>query len=136
MEIEDSAERRETGPAAGLFDSARNLFASVVTIVQTRLDLLTIEVQEEVQRAAVLLIWAFIGLLSGLMALLLGAFTVIFAFWETYRVAAALSVTGFFLIIAVAAILVLTSKIRSKPRILDATRSELEQDRDRLRSKL
>jgi uncharacterized membrane protein YqjE len=136
MENEESAEGRETGPVSSLFESARNLFASVVTIVQTRLDLLTIEVQEEVQRAAVLLVWAFIGLLSALMALLLGAFTVIFVFWETHRVLAALCVTGFFAIIGIAAILVLTAKIRGKPRMLDATLTELERDRDRLRSKL
>jgi uncharacterized membrane protein YqjE len=136
MESEESAERRETGPAASLFDSLRNLLASVVTIAQTRLDLLTIEVQEEVQRAAVLLIWAFVGLLSGLMALLLGALTVIFAFWETHRVLAAISMTVLFFVVGGAAILVFIAKVRGKPRMLDATLSELERDRDRLRSKL
>lgn len=127
---------REVGPAGSLFDSLRNLLASFVTIAQTRLDLLTTEVQEEVQRAAVLLIWAFIALLSGLMGLLLGALTVIFFFWDTHRVLAALLTTSIFVVVAIAAVLVLVAKIRTKPRMLDATLSELARDRDQLRSRL
>jgi uncharacterized membrane protein YqjE len=124
------------GPASSLFESLRNLLASFLAIAQTRLELLTTEVQEEIERAALLLTWAFIALLAGLMGLLLGALTVVFAFWETHRILAGLCMTGLFVLVALIAVLFLLGKIRNKPRILDATLSELANDREQLRKKL
>lgn len=125
-----------SGPAGGLLHSLSSFVSTLVNVAHTRLQLLTTELQEEVQRAAGLLIWAFVALFAALMALFLGALTVIFAFWDTHRLAASLVMTGVMLAIAAAAGLVLRTKLASKPPILDATLAELAKDREQLRKHL
>lgn len=124
------------GLTGGLFQSLQNFVATLVTVAHTRLQLFTTELQEEVQRAAQLLVWAFIALFAAMMALFLGALTVIFVFWDTHRLLAALVMTGVLLAVAAAAALVLRAKIESKPPMLDNTLAELAKDRDQLRRRL
>jgi uncharacterized membrane protein YqjE len=130
------APRPEPGPVSGLFKSLTNLVATVVGIVQTRLELLTTELQEEVHRVAELLVWTIIALLAAGMGMFLAALAVIFVFWDTHRLLAAVLVTASFFAIALIAILVLQAKLRSKPPMLDATLAELAKDREHLKSRL
>lgn len=122
----------ETGPIRGLFRSLANLVATVVAIAQTRLELLTTELQEEMHRVAEILVWTLIALLSAGIGLFLLALVVIFVFWDTHRVLASVVVTSVFFILAAVAGVVLRAKVRSKPRMLDATLAELAKDRDNL----
>jgi uncharacterized membrane protein YqjE len=119
--------------AVGLFRSLGHLAATVVGIAHTRLELLTTELQEEVQRAAQLLLWAAVALLAGMLAVFLGALTVIFYFWETHRLLASLLITALFIGLAVLAVGVLFAKLRAKPPVLEATLTELARDREQLR---
>jgi uncharacterized membrane protein YqjE len=125
-----------TGPTAGLFKSLGNLVHTVLTIAQTRLELITTELQEEVQRAAKLLVLAFVALVCGFLGLLLAALTIVFVFWDTHRVAASIGVTVAFVVFTAIAVGVMMSKIKSKPRLLDASLTELARDRDELRAHL
>jgi uncharacterized membrane protein YqjE len=138
MAINVSEERvdDDRASAGGLFHSLSSLLGTLVGVAHTRLQLLTTELQEEVQRAAQLLVWAFISLFAAMMALFLGALTVIFVFWDTHRLLAALVMTALLFGIAVIAALVLQAKLKSRPAILDETLAELAKDRDRLRKHL
>lgn len=133
---EPQVEMSATGPTAGLFKSLGNLLHTVLTIAQTRLELITTELQEEVQRAATLLIVAFVALACGFLSLLLAALTIVFAFWDTHRVLAGICVTGAFMVFTAIAIGFMRTRLRSKPRLLDASLTELARDRDELRSHL
>lgn len=134
MSIDANESSNENGGlAGGLFQSLRAFAGKLVTLAHTRLQLLTTELQEEVQRAAQLLVWAFVALFAAMMALFLGALTVIFVFWDTHRLLAALIMTAVLVAIAAAAALVLRAKIRSKPPMLGSTLAELAKDRDHLR---
>jgi uncharacterized membrane protein YqjE len=124
------------GTASGLFKSLNNFASTLVNVAHTRLQLLTTELQEEVQRAAELVVWAFVSLFAALLALFLGALTVIFYFWDTHRLLAALITTGVFVVLSVCAALVLTAKLRVRPPLLDDTLAELAKDRDQLRGHL
>lgn len=126
----------ERGPVSGLFKSLTNVVATVVAIVQTRLELLTTELQEEVHRVGHLLVWTLIALLSAGMGLFMGALAIIFVFWDTHRLLATVLVTVAFFSLALIAALVLRVKISSKPPMLNATLAELAKDRDQLRSRL
>jgi uncharacterized membrane protein YqjE len=126
----------EPASAGGLFHSLSSFFGTVVAVAHTRLQLLTTELQEEVQRAAQLLVWAFVSLFAAMLALFLGALTVIFVFWDTHRLLAALLMTAVLLGIAVIAALVLRAKLKSRPALLDETLAELAKDRDELRKRL
>ena len=132
----DEQTTESAGLTGGLFQSLSGFVGTFVTVAHTRLQLLTTELQEEVQRAAQLLVWAFVALFAAMMALFLGALTVIFVFWDTHRLAAALAMTAVLLLIAVAAALVLQAKLKAKPPMLDNTLAELAKDRDQLRKHL
>jgi uncharacterized membrane protein YqjE len=123
-------------PATGLFQSLSNFAGTLIAIAHTRLELLTTELQEEVRQVGAILLWAFIAAFAAMLALFLGALVVIFAFWDTYRIPASLAMIGLFVVIAVAAALMLAKKLRSKPPLLDDTLAELAKDRDNLKARL
>lgn len=131
-----NSDEHRSAPASGLFQSLNNFVGTFVSIAHTRLQLLTTELQEEVREVGAILVWSFVTLFSAMMALFLGALTVIFVFWETHRVLAALSMTAAFLLIAAIAAVLLRNKMRAKPPMLDATLAELAKDRDQLKSRL
>ncbi len=123
------------GPFSGLFKSVAHLLATAVGIAQTRLELLSTELQEEVHRVAEIMLWATVALLAAGVGLLMLALVIIFVYWDTHRLAASIAVTSVFFLIAVIAGLMLRAKVRSKPPLLDATLAELKKDRASLLSK-
>jgi len=123
------------GPFSGIFKSIAQLLATAVGIAQTRLELLSTELQEEVHRVAEIMLWATVALLAAGVGLLMFALVIIFVYWDTHRLAASIAVTSVFFLIAVIAGLMLRAKVRSKPPLLDATLAELKKDRASLLSK-
>jgi uncharacterized membrane protein YqjE len=123
-------------PVAGLFQSLSNFAGTLIAIGHTRLQLLTTELQEEVRQVGAILLWAFIAAFTALLGLFLAALVVIFAFWETHRIAASLAMIAMFVAFAIFAALVLRKKLRSKPPMLDDTLAELAKDRDNLKARM
>lgn len=132
----DPSSTSKSAPAAGLLQSLNNFVGTMVGIAHTRLQLLTTELQEEVREVGQILVYAFIGLFALMMALFLGALTVIFVFWDTHRLLAAALMTGVFLLIAAVSGAFLAKLMREKPPMLDATLAELARDRDQLKARL
>ncbi len=54
-------------------------------------------------------------------------------FWDTHRLAAALSVLGVFLLAAAICGLAVQRQLRARPRLFEATRTELARDVARIR---
>jgi uncharacterized membrane protein YqjE len=123
-------------PATGLFRSLSKLLATLFAVAQTRLELLTTEVQEEIQRATALLIWGAVALLSAGIGIFFIGITIILAFWDTHRLPAALAVTGVVVGICVVSLVILSRKVRGRVRLLHATRTELAKDREQLAARL
>ncbi len=123
-------------PAGGLFQSLTRLVATLVGLAQTRLELLTTELQEEIQRAAELLLWTFVALLAAGTGVIFVGATIIIAFWDGPRLLAAILVTLAFLAIAAIALFIVRGKLRRKTRLLEATRAELARDRADLEAQL
>jgi uncharacterized membrane protein YqjE len=121
------------GPAAGLFGSVRALLATLVAIGHTRLELLSVEIQEEVERVAGLLVWSIAALLIGLAALLMLSAAVVLWVEPPHRWMAAGLLALVFLCGCGGAALKARSRVTRKPRPLDATLSELEKDHDMLK---
>jgi uncharacterized membrane protein YqjE len=122
--------------ATGLLQSLSNFAGTLLATAHTRLQLLTTELQEEVRQVGAILLWAFIAAFAAMMGLFLGALAVIFVFWDTHRIAASLAMIGLFVVITIAAALMLAKKLRSKPPLLDDTLAELAKDRDNLKARL
>jgi uncharacterized membrane protein YqjE len=123
-----SGEELPQGPATNLLRSLVRLGGTLLATAQTRVELLTTEISEDVERGVRILLWGSVALLAGIMGLLLAGVTVIIYFWDTHRMAAAVAVTTVFLAAAAVAAWVTRDKLREKPRLLDATRTELRRD--------
>lgn len=120
----------EPGPPEGhgLFASLRRVLATLIELVHTRLELVGVELQVEVQRAASLLLWAFGALLCAIVAVVLLAVTVMIAFWDTHRLLAAGCVTAFFAIAALGSTLYVRHRVRTRPHMFAGSLGELKRD--------
>lgn len=127
-EEEEEADEREPGPIGSLFRSIAKLAATFVAIAYTRLELLTTELQQEMYRVAEIMVWTVVAVFAAGIGLFMAALVIVFVFWDTHRVLASVLVTGVFFLITVVALLVLRSKLRSKPPLLEGTLAELATD--------
>jgi uncharacterized membrane protein YqjE len=122
------------GPASHLLQSAVRLAGSLLGAVQTRGELLTTELEQEIGRGARILLLGFTTLLAAILGLLVLGFLIVIVFWDTHRVGAAIFVLLAFVATAAGCGWALRNEIKGRPRFLAATREELARDVTRLRS--
>jgi uncharacterized membrane protein YqjE len=120
------------GVHGGLFASLRRMLETVLALAQTRLELVTTEIEEELHRVAEILLWMFVVVFFAGLAVLMLAFVIVVAFWDEHRLlAASLTTLGFVAITAIA-LLVVRGKVRARPKLLEATIDEIKRDREAL----
>ena len=125
-------EKQEGGHAGGLFDSVRQLAQTAVGLVESRLEIVVTELEEEKLRLRQMLLLAVVaGFCLGVAALLAVMFIVV-VFWDTHRLAAMGGLLVLFLGGGVAAALTLARQAASRERLFDVTLGELRKDRERL----
>lgn len=115
-------------PETGLFASLRRTFATLIELGRTRLELVSVEIEEQIEFAAGVLLWSIAAVFFGSLAVLLLALTIVIAFWDTHRLLVAGLVTGAFAAIALTAVLLVRARIARRPRFLAATLGELKRD--------
>ena len=118
----------ETPRAGGLSDAIFRLGGTVLALLRTRLELATVEFEEERERATELLVLVLSGVLLALFALLFASIFVIAYFWEAYRLWAIAGVTLFYVALAALTFMRLQQRRRDKPAAFSATLAELGQD--------
>lgn len=111
-----------------IIESVGRLGASFLAMTQTRLELAAVELEEEWQRVLGYLLLGLLSLLLFGIALLLVAVVVILAFWESYRIPAAIAMAVLFAMAGAGCFASLKSNIAAKPRLLGATIGELNKD--------
>lgn len=84
---------------AGVLDSVKRIGASVISLLQNRLQLFALELQDEKLRLVDTLIWLCLGVILAMAGLLVGLTTLAIFLWET---------TGYTGLIVMAAALLLT----------------------------
>jgi uncharacterized membrane protein YqjE len=119
-------------PGMGLFDSLKGLLATLIAIVHNRLELLSTELQEEIERVALLLLWGAMALFFAFLGITFIGLLVVIAFWDEHRLLAAALLAGLFVALALVAAVAAWKQIGTKPRPFDASLSELVKDRDHL----
>ncbi|MFA6016157.1 MAG: phage holin family protein [Gallionellaceae bacterium] len=118
--------------SSGLLESSKQMVGTLLAIFQTRLELLSNEIEEERLRIGQILIYGSLILFCfGIATVLLSAFIVI-TFWDSYRLEVLAGLTIVFLISALVLLNTLRSLARTKPRLFSASITELIDDRDRL----
>lgn len=116
----------------GLFHSARKLLANLAGVAHTRLELLSIELQEELARLGVILLAAIVSLFFAFLGVAFAAVAVMIAVGEEYRLAVAALFAVAFLIIGALSAWWMRRVARAKPRVFDASLAELRKDHDLL----
>lgn len=122
-------EQQNQGPGNGLFNIAQRILTIVVGMVETRLRLAVVELEEEKSNIIQMLMMAGITRLFaafGLMSLLV---LVVLAIDPQYRLTAIATTTSILLLLAVIGAVVTLAKAR-KSSLLGSTREELQVDRN------
>jgi uncharacterized membrane protein YqjE len=115
-----------------LLSSIKGLASTGASIAQTRLELLSVDVQiarSKFISLLVMIVSALFFLFFGLVMLAL--FIVIYS-WETDRMMALGLLTGAFLLIGLILALLIAQSLRTMPRLFEASITELAKDREAL----
>jgi uncharacterized membrane protein YqjE len=128
-ELGAEAESDASARPAGFMDSAKRMLGTIIALVHTRLELFTTEIEEEIQRAASILLWALVALFFGSLTVLMAAFLVIVIFWDDHRILAASLVTATFLIATFVFAMLARARLRAKSGFMAASLEELKRDR-------
>jgi uncharacterized membrane protein YqjE len=122
---------REAG-SGGLLASAKNLFATLLAMGQTRLDLLSTELEEERAYLTSMLVWILLALFFAALAIVLTTLLIVVIFWDSYRLLAISVMICLFVLGAFIAWRIVCRMSKSKPRLFSASIAELSKDREQL----
>jgi uncharacterized membrane protein YqjE len=114
---------------AGVLDALKRMLSTFVALAHTRLELFTTEIEEEIQRAASILLWALVALFFGSLTVLMLAVTILIVFWDTNRILAAGLITGSFLVLTGVFAWLARARLKAKTRFMEASIEELKRDR-------
>jgi uncharacterized membrane protein YqjE len=125
----------ETAQAGGVFASLRRIGDLALESAQNRLELVVLELQQEKERLFRLFLLAAVVVFLGNMAVLMATLTIIFLAGEQLRGPCLLVLTALYITGTAIGYYTLRKQLRSGPRPLDGTLSELEKDREWLRTR-
>ena len=109
-------------------DSLRRLASGSFDFARQRLELATLDVEEQALRAGRMLALLLVGVALGTLGVAGLAATVVVWLWDTWRLAALLGVTAVLLLAAVLVLRALWQAVAARPAFLAATLEELQRD--------
>jgi len=115
-----------------IFDSATRLLSTLITTLQTRVELLTVELEEEALRYFFYLLLSLAAMACLGIAVLLAILLIVVLYWDTQRIPVLLILIGFFTLAAIVIVLAVRSNYRRKSRLLAHTLAEMAKDVDAL----
>lgn len=123
----------ESGNTPGLLASLRRLVATFVEILQTRVEIVATEFEEERERLRELVVFSILTLFFAGAGLLLLTLYIVIMFWDTHRLNVVGGFALFYLVAGFVCGVILRRRLRTRPRLFAATLAELSRDRNRLR---
>lgn len=117
-----------TQPAEGLLTSLKNLTVTLIAIIHTRLELLSTDLEEGRERFISLLAIAFVSLFSLCFGAVLLTILIVVVFWDTHRLLVLGSLTGLFLLVGTVLGGIVVRRLKSMPRMFEASLAELIKD--------
>jgi uncharacterized membrane protein YqjE len=109
--------------------SGREILSTILSILQNRLELIGLELQEEKYRIVSLLIWSALAILFLLLAIVLGTFALLFVLEGTARVVGLFAFTLLYGLGAIVSLVVIMRMIR-RGLPFSRTVAELKKDRE------
>src|ERR1700743_3163582 len=123
MTIDNQSQRVEHSPL-------RRILSSVFAILQTRLELIGIELAEEKDRLLGVLFLGLAAMMLATMALIALTALVAIAFWDTYRWQALAGITLVYGLASLCCALRARRRLRGARIVFEPTLKEFEKDRD------
>jgi uncharacterized membrane protein YqjE len=117
-------------PTGGLFESLRRLGDSLLGLVQRRVEMFAVELQEEKVRALDLLVRAAAVIVLSLLTLVAGTATLVVALWETSPILVLALVTLAYGLGAAILGLGIRKRLRQGPKPFAGTIEEFRKDRE------
>lgn len=124
------AENYTTGE--GLFQSLKNLTATLIAIVHTRLELISTDLEEGRERLISLLVMAFVSLFCLCFGIVLLAILLVVVFWDTHRLLVLSSLTAAFFVAGLSLCILAIRALKAMPRMFAASLAELSKDHQQL----
>jgi uncharacterized membrane protein YqjE len=113
----------------GLLGSFRTLGDSLLALLQDRLALFSVELQEEKFRLIQIFIWISTAVFTGVMAVTFASLTLVYLFWESARLAALGGLTLLYAGALVAIVVAFRRYLARQPKPFAATLQEITEDR-------
>jgi len=116
-------------PNEGLIASIQNLAGTLISIFQTRLELVRVEIEEGRQHLIRLLAVALFSIFCLCMGVFLLTILLIVLFWDTHRVLVIGLMTVAFLAVGSAFWVMTLNTLKRMPKMFEASLAELLRDR-------
>ncbi|MBY0577745.1 MAG: phage holin family protein [Burkholderiales bacterium] len=111
-----------------MFSSVKKLLATAVGIVGSRVELLSVEFEEEIERLAALLFYAVVSLFFLGLAVILISILIVVAFRDEHRLLALGLLATFFSCIGIFTGIFFLTKAKTRSRIFSQSLAELSKD--------
>ena len=111
-----------------------NIASTLASILQTRLELVSVELEEELLRFSSYFIISLIALFCAGVAVALSIILIVAIFWDDHRIAVLLTLIGLFGLASGLIAAWLRNQFLTKPRLLEQSIAELKKDAELLRS--
>ena len=115
--------------SVGLLGSLRGFADGLLGSAHDRIELLSVELQEEKCRLLQMLVWIGAIVLLTLLALMFVSFALVVLLWETARLAAVCSLAGLYVAGLIATIIAFRRYLRRQPKPFAGTMREFSEDR-------
>ena len=115
-----------------LITSIKNIVATGISIAQTRLELLSVDVQIARSKTISLLVMIVCALFFLFFGLVMLSLLIIIYSWETNRILVLSLLTSSFIAIGLVLALLVMQSIRTMPKLFEASIAEFAKDREEL----
>lgn len=120
--------------SAGFLSSLRSFTDGLFAAVQGRIELFTVELQEEKFRLIQTFVWICVAVFTCMMAIMFASLTLVYLFWESARLAVLCGLTLFYTGALVAIIIAFRRFLARQPHPFAATLHEIGEDRACIRN--
>lgn len=124
----------ETPVPTGFLASFRALGDVLLATVSDRLELFSVELQEEKFRLIRIFLWISAGIFAGLMAVTFASLTLVYLFWESARLAVLGGLALFYTAALLGIIIAFRRFLARQPQPFAATLQEIKEDRACIRT--
>ena len=115
-----------------LITSIKNIVATGISIAQTRLELLSVDVQIARSKTISLMVMIFCALFFLFFGLVMLSLLIVIYSWETNRILVLSLLTSSFIAIGLVLAFLVMQSIRTMPKLFEASIAEFAKDREEL----